>query len=113
MREIMSKLYYKDPLAAAYMAREFGVKFDIPNSPTPLAMRREGKYYIHPDSYHVFEPRVGDLVAYGWVSTPCQLIGKVTNEAIFNAHGVPIERDKYRKIIQRKGKPFFMRKEEI
>ena len=60
------KLYYTDPLAAAYMSREFGIKIyanqkctcsyeqprdiagDVPN------------FYIHPDDCHIFEPQVGD-----------------------------------------------------
>lgn len=65
------KYYYTDPLAAAYMAREFGVAYVIKdfkwldNACTCYNMRRENadKYYIHPDDYHIFEPQSGDMMA--------------------------------------------------
>ena len=76
----MKKLHYKDPLAAAYMAREFGVSY-TKSVDAKWKNRRTGhgesgdfyeihfgyfekldKIYIHPDSYYVFEPKAGDLV---------------------------------------------------
>lgn len=74
--------YYDDPLAAAYMAREFGVKYQYwceddkefynielrPFSANYDEFYPEGddyqlnedKYYIHPDSYHILQPHNGD-----------------------------------------------------
>lgn len=72
-----SKLYYDDPLAAAYMAREFRVQYESKNghkllyATADIFMFEEceeviqfmgDKYYIHPDSLAVFEPREGDLI---------------------------------------------------
>jgi len=83
----MVKLYYTDPLAAAYMAREFGVKFANNNSDSPARMdiittfssmdnhvstivdccgievdlSDNEEIYIHPDSLHIFEPMDGDI----------------------------------------------------
>ena len=70
----MKKLYYTDPLAAAYMAREYAVKFqvlapkgdgfgwyDFAPDWKPFAMQ-DSKFYVHPDSLSVFEPQVGDLI---------------------------------------------------
>ena len=123
------KLYYKDPLAAAYMAREFGVKIQFATWWTDdfddiISEYNEGeifpsKLYIHPDSYHIFEPHVGDVASY--------YFGKQRD--IY--HGVLIKKDdkvfattfhghqkeigtfwevsrEIEKIIQRNNKPFFI-----
>lgn len=93
----MTKLYYTDPLKAAWMARGFGVKYGIKyndrlvwdcvtgggdDSWRPMAYIdvvddiKEGSlkeaYYIHPDSLAVFEPKEGDM---GIDSTgrPCEI----------------------------------------
>lgn len=81
------RYYYTDPLVAAFMAREFGVKIDAPvlgangepkRSSLPIPTWVWGriieahernlkkgfsphKYYIHPDSLPIFELRVGDV----------------------------------------------------
>jgi len=82
------KLYYDDPLIAAYMSKEFGVKFANNNTDKPLNMYLHVQHdtmdsytttsancmgihadwydgeeiYIHPDSIGIFEPQVGDLI---------------------------------------------------
>jgi len=84
------KYLYTDPLAAAYMAREFGVELcddserTVRVNPTELekfariiwsvegtngwldyeASDFPKKIYINPDSEHIFEPREGDLVGF-------------------------------------------------
>ena len=72
----MTKLYYDDPLIAAYMGREFGVEFENEDETATFVMEGGAeyatlsqiqqcvlhhKYYIHPDSYHIFEPRGDDI----------------------------------------------------
>lgn len=82
------KPHYTDPLKAAWMVREFGVKLgikhngklvwdwiDVLNTPHPATTPEDiledyphelqDKYYIHPDSLDIFEPRVDDLVLLG------------------------------------------------
>lgn len=69
------KYYYTDPLAAAWMAKHFGMAFDIFAQPSGVRVEKEkstAKYiamlgdayrcYIHPDSLHLLEPKVGDLL---------------------------------------------------
>lgn len=105
------KLFYTDPLASAYMAREFGVEYRA--KPSGLAVTCDvslddgmGKsinikpngdvYYIHPDSYHIFEPRVGDYVSFR-KDKEVYLVDE------YSSWDVPPD-----KIIQRNNKPFFM-----
>ena len=109
----MSKLFYTDPLAAAIMAREFGVKIysgdlianniwtwrDAAAAASELIGNFEGEILgIHPDSYHVFEPQVGDM---------CE----VHINSILIVHTawrkyIPKTWD-FKQIIQRNNKPFF------
>lgn len=65
----MTKLYYTDPLKAAWMAREFGVKFEQDNFSQgrdwlcgSTLYHGDAPYFIHPDSLSIFEPMEGDLV---------------------------------------------------
>lgn len=77
----MTRYYYTDPLAAAWMAEYFGMRF-IGDEGQDLDLAdgcgfwRGGTYYfydnekliyIHPDSVHLLEPQEGDLL---WVATP-------------------------------------------
>jgi hypothetical protein len=71
---MMSRQYYYDcPIAAAYMAKYFGVEMVSPRKQRlywdgGLDFRAEkdcgiytgGYYHVHPDSLHIFEPQVGD-----------------------------------------------------
>lgn len=67
----MSKrYYYTDPLAAAWMHAHHGLDFDAEGRSgihvvwgIELPVRPGPKYYIHPDSLHLLEPQVGDIVA--------------------------------------------------
>lgn len=66
------KLYYTDPLKAAWMAREFGVVFISSCTDDTLDWENDfcevspqgwncSKLYIHPDSLSIFEPMEGDV----------------------------------------------------
>lgn len=111
----MTKLYYKDPVDAAYMAREFGVKLNnrgrgaypiislnVESGNTGAGTKE--KYYIHPDSYGIFEPQSGDVWQYILLSGYCILTG---DESIKWARYIG------GKIIQRNGKPFFVPEVEL
>ena len=105
------KLYYTDPLAAAYMAREFGVNIidadgDSCNHESIdwamfIAMDFD-QLYIHPDSYHIFEPQVGDLVTHEYYCPECSESLTTWGEAFSQQ----LDSGEY-KIIQRNNKPFF------
>lgn len=68
----MTKLYYTNPLAAAVMAKEFGVQYSnkfLYGGEIGYNIENQGgfgedidKFYIHPDSYHIFEPQEGDII---------------------------------------------------
>jgi hypothetical protein len=80
MRTMSKKWYYTDPLAAAWMAKHFGMKFtdslmavNIDMSvvtPETADNLFEGndKFTIHPDSLHLLEPQDGDTEhdGFGW-----------------------------------------------
>lgn len=60
------RYFYTDPLAAAWMAKHFGMKFwneqhEICVIPLVDA-EKDGNIYIHPDSMHLLEPRDNDIV---------------------------------------------------
>jgi len=121
------KLYYTDPLAAAYMAKEFGVKFSaklwehreivedlfdaydfIRRYEAQLSSEQPNGplIYIHPDSYHIFEPQDGD---WGRTSSGYWCYYEKDNESWWMAgHGLTRVEDDLVKIIQRNHKPFFM-----
>lgn len=95
---IKKSYFYSDPLAAAWMADKFGMKFanlhiplmtlylkklcpdtgmflsakDIPDADSAIGTQeyqfspliKEMKIYIHPDSLHILEPRMGDICSY-------------------------------------------------
>lgn len=78
----MTRYYYTDPLAAAWMAKQYGMQFEprekswnkIEHWTSLIAEledchsieedRARGKYYIHPDSLPLLEPNIGDLVIF-------------------------------------------------
>jgi len=63
------KYYYTDPLASAWMAKYFGINYSqdsffvwhVTSGDMELGADHK-KLYIHPDSLHLLEPQVGDLV---------------------------------------------------
>jgi hypothetical protein len=65
------KYYYTDPLAAAWMADKFGMKFEHDFDFAAMIiqydlMRRNGKevrnIYIHPESLYLLRPQEGDVI---------------------------------------------------
>ena len=136
----MSKLYYDDALAAAYMAREFGIKSQYYDQEAQefkderirtiyeSIPYNNQKFYIHPDSYSVFEPIVGDLITSRHKyeldkrnnEFPCDFLVEKTDELfpitslsqfILTKDNIEDAFEYYgwegQKIIQRNGKLFF------
>lgn len=67
----MTKYFYDDPIAAAWMAKHFGMEFVIEPSGDVVTWKEFGvvslkswveRFYIHPDSLHLLEPQNGDCV---------------------------------------------------
>lgn len=71
------RMFYTDPLKAAWMERDYGVKLttkgDLPLVNVGIGMASESHmgfiyhqppYYVHPDSEHIFQPQVGDIVVF-------------------------------------------------
>ena len=73
------RYFYTEPLAAAWMAKQFGMRFVdkscLPVSADPamwyMAERHylAGSLFIHPDSLHLLEPQRGDLI-HANISSP-------------------------------------------
>lgn len=87
----MNRYFYKDPLAAAWMAKHFGMRFAV----NPQVIQQhfdlvdidamdedfqasatngdEWLFFVHPDSLSLLEPREADLYACdtgcGWLAT--------------------------------------------
>lgn len=70
------RYYYDDPLAAAWMAKHFGMEFHGENGQLEinsdegstwfcelcdLGHKYMGPFYIHPDSLHLLEPQEEDI----------------------------------------------------
>ena len=123
------KKYYDDPLIAAYMCREFGVKVCLLNteSPDPLfslsdlayAIKVQSmgvvikeNYYIHPDSLHIFEPQVGDLITQDGDSFCHKVVSVGDNEQPVCFYTGVLYEPYWSDIIQRNGKHFFMPMDE-
>ena len=114
----MPKLFYTDPLVAAYMAREFGVKVLVENpawgvgghiwsdSPNDIYNGwiefdgEEGN--IHPDSHHIFEPQKVDMVLWANGISTSSGAGD-GSDSLKRVLSHPLS-----KIILRDGKQFFM-----
>lgn len=120
------KFYYTGPLAATYMAREFGVKFRCSEGKYELKPLSQAFYYedskgtyrgvktdrayIHPDSLPVFEPKMMDMVDYyklllGATGPDSELVQMRTDTAL-GKHSMRNSLYHW-KIIQRNGKPLF------
>jgi hypothetical protein len=135
--------FYTDPLAAAWMAKHFGMRFTACwLGPGPqreyecmpddwhfeVHDNRTGRYYIHPDSLSLLEPRKGDLVSlpygeYGIIESLEEngkvACGTIHGIAIMNRY-MPLKAYSARglvpaheSIIQRDGKPFFWPEREV
>ena len=76
------RYFYTDPLAAAWMAKHFGLEFLVKQGNgfrrlrdseylTAAHIKRSVRYFVADDSLHLLEPRKGDLVTCigvaGWM----------------------------------------------
>ncbi|MGE4259200.1 MAG: hypothetical protein AB7F19_07650 [Candidatus Babeliales bacterium] len=52
-----AKYFYRCPIEADYMCKNFGMKFP--------SMKKD-KYYINQKSLKLLEPQIGDLVKFDW-----------------------------------------------
>ena len=68
------RFFYTDPLAAAWMAKHFGMRFMTRKGIgsrgllfsqllTAAHMNKEVAYLVSPDSEHMLEPQVGDTIS--------------------------------------------------
>ena len=109
------KYFYTDPSKAGWMNERFGVElttpfkyeYDYGNSATFVGNPTADKIYVHPDSYPIFEMRIGDLVLHkrGRIAKRLKESEKVPGLYVhfLGCMGNIIERD---------GKQFFMPEKE-
>ncbi len=88
------RYYYTDPLKVAWMKQEFSCDFDCITF---------NKFYIHPDSLHLFKPLVGDVVVEPEKTIAATYAPKAYHWQSFNDW----ESRQPATIIQRDGKAFF------
>lgn len=125
------KYYYADPLAAAWMAKHFGMKFDVDYGAGEKTLDRYHeiailsvppkipalKFFIPPDNLHILEPQEGDLAQHNNVFSKCKKGGKqfgimLTHNKHFVIGGdepslnISEPQEINVKIIQRNGIPF-------
>jgi hypothetical protein len=62
----MKRFFYTDLLAAAWMAKHFGMRFWSGDHEIHLLpfvdSQKKGRWLLHPDSLLLLEPRAGDLL---------------------------------------------------
>lgn len=121
----MTRYFYTDPLAAAWMVRHFG--FRLGNRETTIWYTENDiitrafhpaidslPLYVHLDCEHLLQPQVHDVVSYLFTSEPdyfsstakrtTQNYKSVTKGKLFSLRARNITE---LRIIQRNGKPFF------
>lgn len=132
----MIKLFYTDPLIAAYMSREFGVRFANNNTDGAIKLddlfvtfssldnhtsgqvsvmglsvdlEVEEEIYIHPEDYNIFEPQQNDVMRTIIPdSTSVENIGSDIRAKEF----IHLMKTRGAKIIMRNNKHFFMPERE-
>lgn len=116
------RYFYTDPLAAAWMAKHFGMRFqalycneddnrDLDTVDDILSSGHSVDLSIHPDSLHLLEPKDGDIGIWSEKWSGHRDEGKFTYSAIgFYASNQPYTSADYRPpmhtIIQRSGVAF-------
>lgn len=119
----MPRYFYDDPLAAAWMAKHFGMRFTgiIPPPPVTYSFKHDDvsplfqRIYIHPDSLALLEPQLHDLVDFGWIHPCGQSFHEISlMHTTFDAFcdESTCDYDSHR-IIQRNGLAFMWPKEEV
>jgi hypothetical protein len=114
----MTRWFYTDPLAAAWMAKHYGMKFrywrwdNLSYQFLPVNARAidldSSKLYTHPDSLHLLEPKVGDVLDDGKMQPRCCYDESDVEMASANRY-----LSRGYKIIQRSGKPFHWPEQEL
>lgn len=124
----MTPRFYTDPLAAAWMAKHFGMEltrthchradgaFGESMRPVPLwilardvenQVSEAVRYYLHPDSLPLLEPRAGDLVLACTDSPAVLTFVETLSYVVFGDR--PPGGDRVvavREVVRRDGKPF-------
>jgi hypothetical protein len=105
------RYYYTDPLAAAWMDRNFDIRLESEHGDTILVIGGElywgqgggfsGSAYIRPTSLHLLEPRLGDLVRWRVIDPRGGFFADAGAFGIYEGAG-HVER-----VVERDGKPFF------
>jgi hypothetical protein len=116
----MTKRYfYTDPLAAAWMAKHFGMRFiswdsgkeyeefmPIYNAGSPIEkIREDQRYVVHPDSLPLLEPMVGDLIYI--TESKIGTLTRQNGDHLKLFTGDWLIKPDHVSIIRRDGKPFF------
>lgn len=113
----MTRFYYDDPLIAAYMEKHFNVNFSDRHGERVLSCfnnQYEGYFYIHPDSYDVFKPMIGDgfsIIKDKYGVLHCDTIKHIYCEYVVEGYSCEVDISNIN-IIQRNGNQFFMPKED-
>lgn len=128
------RYFYTDPLAAAWMEARHEMQFQSVNreevavfSGMRAVNKKHGNielppFYIHPDSQHLLEPQIGDLVRLNHSVRPCYPVLDDKGKPVVSASGEVVTtlnfpyaewmmfnehfRPNVLSIIQRNGKPF-------
>lgn len=58
----MTKYYYDDPLAAAWMAKHFGMTFEGWGGGIPADIEDLGRIFVDDVSAEIIQPKINDLV---------------------------------------------------
>ena len=112
----MSRWFYTDPLAAAWMAKHYGMILGcvqagiLRHVDEEEILPRRGPFIIHPDSLHLLEPQVGDRLAGGYLVVDNYPSPKVYQRRLYLASS-DIAKGRYG-IIQRNGVPFHWPEQE-
>lgn len=113
--------FYTDALAAAWMAKHFGMQFVYANENSICTAETvrddcqlpeyDGVHYIHHDSVHLLEPRIGDLCDcdYGCIDYAVAGINNPISLFVFYYD----YEQKPTKIIQRNGIPFMWPEQDL
>jgi hypothetical protein len=104
------KLYYSCPLEAAYMAKNFGVKFNGADYETLCLLasdnyKLDADFFVLPDSLSIFEPQVGDTVFNGEIHYDIEQL----QTAQYYQHHIKHSGFEIR---SRNGRPFIMPQQE-
>jgi hypothetical protein len=107
----MARFFYTAPLAAAWMAKHFGMEFlleggvevDDAGEFAYFNSSFHGKLYVHPDSLPLLRVRKDDIVQFTEEAVNNDRDGYTTRFGLYSGLNIPIEVEK---VMQRNGIPF-------